>query len=168
MTQVDPKIEKFIQETYPLMNDGDWDEVYRLASNQLEFKVSDLTQVLWDCDVHPELEGLTKIPRRFAGDLMVSGVRLNDRVTEIGEAAFEGCSYLEFVSLGSKVTVIGEFAFSRCYALDGIQFRGTTKQWNSIKKQYAWWHYEFPLSVFCTDGTVVHDWGENEEDEEDS
>lgn len=88
MTQIDPKIEKFIQETYPLMIDGNWDEVYELAFSQSEFKVSELTQTLWNCDIYPELEGLTEIPHGFAHGLDLKTFHILQGITSIGHDAF--------------------------------------------------------------------------------
>ena len=58
----------------------------------------------------------------FTGEIVQYGVPakkiiLADTVTEIGQSAFGGISYLEEVVIGKKVTTIGDYAFADCHQL---------------------------------------------------
>ncbi|MBP5618104.1 MAG: leucine-rich repeat domain-containing protein [Clostridia bacterium] len=50
----------------------------------------------------------------------ITAVNITDDVTEIGDAAFYGCSNVTSVSIGSSVAAIGSFAFSGCSGLTGV------------------------------------------------
>ncbi|MBQ8966274.1 leucine-rich repeat domain-containing protein [Ruminococcus sp.] len=62
----------------------------------------------------------------------VSEITVPDGVTEIGEAAFGGCSTLRFVTLPDSVQVIGDYAFGCCRHLrkvnipEGVKMIGAT------------------------------------------
>ncbi len=103
-------------------------------------------------------------------------------VTEIGEAAFEGCNISELshplltikngcaikdnvvlycaslsdsIAIPEGVTEIRWDAFSGCTSLSSVEFCGTMAQWKSVYK-YHFWHKEVPAkNVKCADGEVA-------------
>ena len=56
-----------------------------------------------------------------------TSVTIPDRVTEIGEGAFEGCRSLTSVSIPSGVKVIGEWAFYECTSLTNVTIPDSIK-----------------------------------------
>lgn len=145
---VDPNIEKFIKDNYLLMEEGDYDEVYRLALRQDEFEVSALTQFLWHCDIHPELEGLTEIPKDFAMELDVKTFHVPQGITSIGRYAFYGCTSLTSVTIPVGITSIGNFAFSWCSSLASITIPASI---TSIG-EHAFWKCATLTTVMILDG----------------
>ena len=61
----------------------------------------------------------------FSGCSILTSVVIPDSVTSIGEAAFSRCSSLTNVTIGASVTRIGDWAFAFCTGLRGVLFQGT-------------------------------------------
>ena len=81
---------------------------------------------------------------------------LQDGITEIGYAAFYGCSGLTSITIPDSVTEIGMYAFDGCSGLAEIHYTGTRKQWRNVNTGYGW-AYNCPLSVIhCTDGDIQY------------
>lgn len=120
MTQVDPKLEKFIQDNIQLMEDGKYDEVYNEASRRGGSFVSALTQILWECGVHPENEGLTEIPWGFACELDIKTFLIPQGMTSIKGYAFAECESLTNITIPNSVQRIGGGAFWRCTSLTSV------------------------------------------------
>ncbi len=65
-------------------------------------------------------------------------VFLSEGVTSISSFAFKNCGRLTSITISVSVTSIGDFAFSGCKSLKSLYFKGTSKQWESIKKGFNW------------------------------
>ena len=61
-------------------------------------------------------------------------INIPDRVTEIQESAFSGCSSLKKIDIPESVTNIDFYAFKGCNGLESIEFPGslTNMGWNTI------------------------------------
>lgn len=89
---------EFIRNHIEAMQDGQYDWLYALIEPNY-IGVPIFTKLLWSCDIHPELEGLTRIPEYYARSLDVKSVRLAEGVTSIHYKAFEGCVNLREIYL---------------------------------------------------------------------
>ena len=58
---------------------------------------------------------------------LVGGLVLPEKVTEIGHAAFEGCTGITSVSIPDSVTVIGRGAFRGCTSLSSASIAASTR-----------------------------------------
>lgn len=115
--------------------------------------------------------------------LMCSGakslktVTMGDKITSIGQGAFQNCFALETVTLSSSLKTICEKAFSGCMALERLElpasltkiqtgafdyaskltelvYAGTMEQWQQIELESGW-KGDCPAAVVrCTDGEV--------------
>lgn len=98
----------------------------------------------------------------FCSCYNLTGIKIPDGVTSIGEYAF---SYATFKSIiiPNSVTSIGKGAFSECTSLESITFNGTTAQWNAVSKtddygsnDAASWNCFVPATyIQCSDGQVI-------------
>ena len=95
---------------YSLSGDNSYAEVVAYNGSSLNVVISD------------EYEG--KPVRAVSSDAFISSnivsVYIPDSVTEIGETAFKGCTYLKTVNIGDGVISIGQEAFSDCISLTNI------------------------------------------------
>lgn len=149
MTRIDPGTEKFIQENVQLMVDGNYDEVYRLAAAPHSgTRVSTLTQALWNCDIHPELEGLTEIPATFAANLDLKTFRVPQGITCIRDYAFYNCYSLSSVLIPEGVRSIGFSAFRSCSSLSSLDL---PSEMSKIEGN-AFWECDALTSVTIPDG----------------
>lgn len=53
-------------------------------------------------------------------------------VTDIGEGAFEGNTYIETVYIPENIVRIGSNAFKGCTSIKAVSFGGTEQQWKQI------------------------------------
>lgn len=60
--------------------------------------------------------------KRYLNNKELTIVQLSEKVTEIGDYAFEGCENLETIILPEKLLKIGKFAFYNCKKLKTIEF----------------------------------------------
>ena len=99
------------------MRDGAADEVgedqYWIYTGKEEVQ-DDITHVRVSGDV-------TVLPARvFSSRERLVAVELNEGLVEVGDAAFNCCSSLEYVRMPTSVKTIGEFAFSECGKLSHV------------------------------------------------
>ena len=66
---------EFIRNHIEAMQDGQYDWLYALIEPNY-IGVPIFTKLLWSCDIHPELEGLTRIPEYYARSLDVKSAHL--------------------------------------------------------------------------------------------
>lgn len=88
---------------------------------------------------------------------LVSGCassKIPSDVTTIKDYAFYGCTSLASVEIPDSVTNIKSNAFLYCTSLEKITFKGSTEQWNAIKKGESWHDHTPATKVTCTDGEV--------------
>lgn len=102
--------------------------------------------------------GIPRLPFFGLGFSLLSHISIPASVTEIGISAFECCYYLESVDIPVSVNHIFSYAFANCTSLTTINYEGTIKQWNSIKKETHWDIGGFqstPIEVIhCADGDI--------------
>ena len=92
--------------------------------------------------------------RAFIGCSRVTSITIHNSVTSIGENAFYNCSGLTSVTIPNSVTSIGDSAFEKCENLTSIYFKGTSEQWNAIKKGSCWNYNTGSYTVYCTDKNI--------------
>ena len=76
--------------------------------------------------------------RAFQSCDRLTSVTIGSGVESIEEGAFNGCYNLTSVVIPDSVTSIGAYAFSVCNSLTSINYRGTEAQWNAISKGDYW------------------------------
>lgn len=98
-----------------------WNAFY----NELGYNRPDVTKYLWEADIHPELEGLTYIPPRYASKLeSVTSIELGPLIKGVGGHAFSECQSLEDVKFPEAVGHIEDYAFWNCRKLLSVQLPG--------------------------------------------
>lgn len=71
--------------------------------------------------------------RSFEGNRYLKNVTLQDKVTVIGQSAFENCGEcLETITIPTSVNTIGQNAFFNCYNLKTINYKGFKDKWTKI------------------------------------
>ena len=88
----------------------------------------------------------------------MTSISIPDSVQLIANDAFNGCTSLTEITLPAAICGTSDYhgimasAFSCCYALETINFTGTTTQWKQTKRA-AGWHSGVPATVVhCVDG----------------
>jgi hypothetical protein len=84
----------------------------------------------------------------------LESVIIPDGIKTIYESTFKNCFSLVSVTIPESVTNIEGSAFSECKSLSSIIFKGTVKQWESVKAVVGWRAYVPAKGVTCSDGTV--------------
>ena len=92
-----------------------------------------------------ELIILCDIPQRAFSSHSFSKVIIGDKVTEIGNNAFYGCTSLTSVTIGNSITSIGDYAFSGCTSLTSVTIPDSV---TSIGR-YAFYNCSSLTSVYC-------------------
>ena len=81
-------------------------------------------------------------------------VDLPDSVEEIDKDTFVNCSKLNELILPLSLEKIGYGVFSCCSSLTDIKYKGTVRDWLSIKKKSGWNANSSIERVICSDGTI--------------
>lgn len=92
--------------------------------------------------------------RAFLSCISLKSVTIPFGVTTIYEGTFQNCPALLSVTIPESVTKIENSAFAECKALSSIVFKGTTSQWEAVKKVGSWRAYVPAKAVICSDGSV--------------
>ncbi len=104
-----------------------------------------------DMDGYFALDG-GAIPWYFKRKL-IEKIVIDEGVTSIGSAAFNGCTNLKSIEIPESLTYIGRNAFVYCDALTDINYAGTVAQWNEI--YVADFHItKLPATIHCEDGDI--------------
>ena len=90
----------------------------------------------------------------FNGCSKMSSITLPEGVTSIGDWAFRDCSGLTSITIPASITSIGRNVFDNCNLLREIHYSGTTEQWNSIPKGYAWDGMIDKYTIYCINGEI--------------
>ena len=97
--------------------------------------------------------GITRIEdHAFVGCTNLTTLTLPKYLVYLGEA-FSDCSSLTSVTMFSSVKTIEARAFSNCKNLKTINYSGTKKQWDAIKKGHAWSYGIKGCTVVCADAS---------------
>lgn len=108
------ELTKFIKQNIELINESEFDNLYKKAQNYYGVQLAELTKMLLESDVE-FLSSMTKIPDKcFAGIKQLNQITIPDSVQSIGEFAFTDCTNLKHVDLPSKLLDVGYNAFSAC------------------------------------------------------
>lgn len=124
------EIVELLYDTISLADAGRWNEIYQEAEKR-RIKAARLTQYLWDAQIHPETEGLTKIPESFAEGLKVKSVAIGNGVTSIGDSAFQGCTGLTSVTWNAEncqaAGSYDDYIFTNCPKLTTVTIGDNVK-----------------------------------------
>lgn len=90
----------------------------------------------------------------FNGCKKLTEIVVGENVSAIGFESFRNCSSLSRVVLPSTLTKLSAYAFDGCENLTEIVFLGTVEQWNSIVKFIPVFNNVPVTTVVCTDGTA--------------
>ena len=122
MTYIEPKLKNFIEANKELINNNQFDELYKLALDDLYFSQSTgtLTRVLLSVGIDP-LTYMDEIPYCYLyGGSPVTHFDIPDNIKLINGSAFSMCDELISVNFGSNVARVGEGAFSECPHLTSV------------------------------------------------
>lgn len=110
----------FLRKNTQLLEDGNFDELYKKASFTPGLKISALTTFLLEADIEP-LDYLTSVPNYYMKRVKsITMTIIPDNVTSIGNDTFYGCTGLTSVTIGNSVTSIGGSAFENCINLTSV------------------------------------------------
>lgn len=84
----------------------------------------------------------------------LKSIIIPDSVISIGDYAFAFCKGLVSMTIGSGVADIGYGAFFGWDTLERINFQGTRKQWESIRKNSPWGPGSSVRVIHCIDGDI--------------
>lgn len=123
MNYIEPKIKKFIEANKELINNNQFDELYKLASDELYFSqsIGTLTRVLLSVGIDP-LQYMNEIPYCYLyGKSPVTHFEIPNNIELIGGSAFSMCEELISVKFGSDVFHVKYSAFSGCPNLTKVE-----------------------------------------------
>lgn len=100
----------------------------------------------------------------FSDCTSLTDIIIPNNVTGFSYYTFRGCVNLRNITISSSVTYIGSHAFYCCEKLQNIYYRGTKKQWDSVRVDYpdgefinATVHYNssIPINVHTTNTNSI-------------
>lgn len=171
-------IQEFIKDHRDEINSWSFKKVYDEALKYLSVNnISKLTELLYKCGIDP-LEHMPSVPTRYAYGSSLKDIKIPDNITSIGGwafaycndlvsvtipnsvtsiryAAFENCISLKSVTIGNGVTSIEDNAFYNCWLLKAINYSGSKKQWELIKKTLSWKNNSLIQIIHCLDGDIT-------------
>lgn len=110
-------LQEFIEQHIEQIEHKDWTAVYRDIRNQYSVLIGRLTQLLWECDIHPEYD-LVKLPDKFLAHAdNISEWTVPDHIEQIGDSCFYQSS-LRRIIIPDHVHTIGSKAFSQSDILE--------------------------------------------------
>lgn len=142
------EIKEFIEKHIDLIEDGRFEELYKLQSKwytvELARLVGIFTETLLSADIDPA-KYMKKIPPFYLTGTEMVSYTIPQNITSIGNYAFYECSGLTSVTIPDSVTSIGDYAFGYCEGLTGVTIGNSVK---SIGK------YAFTYGGKLTDVTI--------------
>lgn len=142
------KIKEFINKYEQLIDNNQWEELYKLAEKQLDSYTGLLTDVLHGAEIYP-LEQLTYVPEAFAfgsnlpemnvpegirvisadafGDCKAIQITLPQSLEIIDTEAFAACNSLTTITIPDNVNTIGSGAFDGCKELSSVNIPSKLK-----------------------------------------
>ena len=89
----------------------------------------------------------------FKGCTALESIKLNEGIIRIRSGAFNGCTNLKTISFPESLQKIYDYAFQGCTVLEDIYYSGTNRGnidtgWGSNSELFsAWWHYTKKPSI---------------------
>ena len=149
------EIQKFIENHRDDINSQSFENVYDNVLDSLSINnLSKFTELLYKCGIDP-LEHMTKIPVGFAYGSSLKNIKIPNSITFIGAWAFAYCIALTSMTIPDSVTTIGPDAFYNCMSLKAINYSGSKKQWELIKKRLNWKNKSLIQIIHCLDGDIT-------------
>jgi hypothetical protein len=116
---MDKRLIDFIQQHEDLIDDNDWEKVYKKASDELNADIGAFTDIMLEADIHPE-RYLKELPSHFLFRSTLKKFTIPDNIMSIGDHAFSYCLSLESIEIPNSVTSIGYWAFQGCSSLTSV------------------------------------------------
>ena len=116
MAKYSEYLKAFLWENKDILDNNDFTELYKRASDDLYIMTGELTNALYTAGIHP-LAHMDHIPESFIENatLQKRSFKLPDNITEIERSAFSKSNIKEIeISENSKLKFIDEFAFGKC------------------------------------------------------
>ena len=114
MAKYSEYLKAFLWENKDILDNNDFTELYKRASDDLYIMTGELTNALYTAGIHP-LAHMDHIPESFIENatLQKRSFKLPDNITEIERSAFSKSNIKEIeISENSKLKFIDEFAFA--------------------------------------------------------
>ena len=125
-------LKEFINKYKELINNNEFDELYRKVDKLLMVDYFVLTFLLNKVGIDP-LKYMTYVPAYYMENFKeLTILRIPEGIKTIETEAFYGCSNLETLYLPLTLQSIESFAFKKCESLKDIYFNGTTEQWSRL------------------------------------
>ena len=90
----------------------------------------------------------------FAGTHFYNYVILPDNVISIGQRAFANSRIDDFICFSHNIETIEDEAFMNCKFLSSIILKGNMSHWHSIQKEQKWNYNSNLETVLCLDGNI--------------
>ena len=108
---MDKKLIDFLNKNEQLVNDNNWKELYHTCDQPLR---GDLTKVLNEADIHPELE-LKELPAYFCYSRKdLTSYIVGEQCTRLHKCAFYFAENLKEIILPDNLQQIGQSCFASC------------------------------------------------------
>ena len=105
-------LQEFVEQHIEQIDHKDWTALYRDISKQYSVLVGRLTELLWECDIHPEYD-VVRLPDNFLAHADgISEWTVPDNIKQIGDNCFY-MSTLRHIIIPEQVYSIGSKAFSQ-------------------------------------------------------
>lgn len=142
------EIKEFIEKHIDLIEDGRFEELYKLQSKwytvELARLVGIFTETLLSADIDPA-KYMKKIPPFYLTGTKIASYIIPQNITAIDWSAFIDCNEFTSITIPDSVTSIGDYAFGYCEGLTGVTIGNSVK---SIGK------YAFTYGGKLTDVTI--------------
>lgn len=142
------EIKEFIEKHIDLIEDGRFEELYKLQSKwytvELARLVGIFTETLLSADIDPA-KYMKKIPPFYLTGTKIASYTIPQNITAIDWSAFIDCNEFTNVTIPDSVTSIGDYAFGYCEGLASVTIGNSVK---SIGK------YAFTYGGKLTDVTI--------------
>lgn len=142
------EIKEFIEKHIDLIEDGRFEELYKLQSKwytvELARLVGIFTETLLSADIDPA-KYMKKIPPFYLNGTKIASYTIPQNITAIDWSAFIDCNEFTSVTIPDSVTSIGDYAFGYCEGLTSVTIGNSVK---SIGK------YAFTYGGKLTDVTI--------------
>lgn len=124
------EIKEFIEKHIDLIEDGRFEELYKLQSKwytvELARLVGIFTETLLSADIDPA-KYMKKIPPFYLTGTKIASYTIPQNITSIDWSAFIDCNEFTNVTIPDSVTSIGDYAFGYCEGLTSVTIGNSVK-----------------------------------------